>query len=131
MGGIDSVTVKKINDKHIIVRLRCTKCPRDFFTKGGYNNHLFMDHKIRNFQQHPPVTITNEDTLVTGSEPSVVSGEISHDEDVNTKTRAMSDEVKSDKSLPDIPAPRKPDNVTATVPEMDRDPEKFYCDYCK
>ena len=131
MGGSDSVTVKKINDKHVIVRLRCTKCPHDFFTKGGYNNHLFMDHKIQNFQQHPPVTITNEGTLVTGSEPSVVSAEITRDEDVNTKTRAMSDEVKSDKSLPDIPAPRKPDNVTATVPEEDRDPEKFYCDYCK
>ena len=78
-----------------------------------------------------PTTSTCEDTLVTSSEPSVVSAEITHDEDVNTKTRAMSDEVKSDKSLPDIPAPRKPDNVTVTVPEEDRDLEKFYCDYCK
>ena len=49
MGGSDSVTVKKMNDKHVIVRLQCTKCPRDFFTMGGYNNHLFMDHKIREF----------------------------------------------------------------------------------
>ena len=78
-----------------------------------------------------PTTSTCEDTLVTSSEPSVVSAEITHDEDVNTKTRAMSDKVKSDKSLPDIPAPRKPDNVTVTVPEEDRDLEKFYCDYCK
>ena len=49
MGGSDSVMVKKMNDKHVIVRLRCTKCPCDFFTMGGYNNHLFMDHKIQNF----------------------------------------------------------------------------------
>ena len=49
MGGSDSVMVKKMNDKHVIVKLKCQKCPRDFFTRGGYNNHLFMDHKIWNF----------------------------------------------------------------------------------
>ena len=43
----------------------------------------------------------------------------------------MLDESKSDKSLPYIAATIKPVNVTGAVPEEDRDPEKFYCDYCK
>ena len=130
MGGSDSVTVKKMNDKHVIVRLRCQKCLHDFFTMGGYNNHLFMDHKIWNFRLHPPVTMTNEDKFVTTSEPSVVSGDITPDEDVNKSTPAMLDELKSDRSLPDIPPPRKPVKVTGAVPEQDRDPDKFYCEYC-
>ena len=130
MGGSDSVMVKKMNDKHVIVRLRCTKCLCDFFTMGGYNNHLFMDHKIWNFQLHPPVTVTNEDKFVTTSEPSVVSGDITPNHDVNTKTPTMLDELKSDRSLPDIPPPRKPVKVTGAVPEKDRDPEKYYCEYC-
>ena len=130
MGGSDSVTVKKMNDKHVIVRLRCTKCPHDFFTMGGYNNHLFMDHKIWNFQLHPPVTVTNEDKFVTTSEPSVVSGDITPNEDVNTKTPTMLDELKSDRSLPDIPPPTKPVKVTGAVPENERDLEKYYCEYC-
>ena len=106
MGGSDFVTVKKMNDKHVIVRLRCKKCPCDFFTMGGYNNHLFMDHKIQNFRLHPPVTMTNEDKLVTTSEPSVLSADITPDEDINTNTPTMLDESKSDRSLPDIPSPK-------------------------
>ena len=106
MGGSDFVTVKKMNDKHVIVRLRCKKCPCDFFTMGGYNNHLFMDHKIQNFRLHPPVTMTNEDKLVTTSEPSVLSADITPDEDVNTNTPTMLDESKNDRSLPDIPSPK-------------------------
>ena len=131
MGGSDSVMVKKMNDKHVIVRLKCQKCPCDFFTMGGYNNHLFMDHKIQNFRLHPPVAMTNEDTFVTTSEHSVVSGGITPDEDVNKTTPKMLDESKSDTSLPDIPPPMKPVKVTGAVPEEDRDLEKFYCDYCK
>ena len=131
MGGSDSVTVKKINDKHVIVKLKCQKCPRYFFTRGGYNNHLFMDHKIRNFQLHPPVAVTNEDTSLTTSERSVVSGGITPDEDINKSTPKMLDESKSDRSLPDIPPAMKPVRVTGAVPEEDRDQEKFYCDYCK
>ena len=50
MGGSDLVTVKKLNDKHVIVRFKWQKCTRDFFTKAGYNNHLFMDHKIQNVE---------------------------------------------------------------------------------
>ena len=117
MGGSDSVMVKKINEKHVIVRLKCTKCPQDFFTMGGYNNHLFMDHKIQNFRLHPPVTVTNDDKFVTTSEPSVVSGDITPDDDVHTKTQAMWDELKSDRSLPDTPPPRKPVKVTGLVPK--------------
>ena len=131
MGGSDSVTVKKMNDKHVIVKLKCQKCPCDFFTRGGYNNHLFMDHKIQNFRLHPPAAVTNEDTSVTTSERSGVSGGITPDEDINKSTPKMLDESKSDRSLPDIPAPIKPVRVTGAVPEEDRDLEKFYCDYCK
>ena len=131
MGGSDSVTVKKINDKHVIVKLKCQKCLGYFFTRGGYNNHLFMDHKIWNFQLHPPVAMTNEDTSLTTSECSVVSGGITPDEDINKSTPTMLDESKSDRSLPDIPPAMKPMRVTGSVPEEDRDPEKFYCDYCK
>ena len=112
MGGSDSVTVKKMNDKHVIVRLKYQKCPCDFFTMGGYNNHLFMDHKIRNFRLHPPVAVTNEDQFVTTSESSVVSGGITPDEDVNNSTPKMLDESKSDTSLPNIPPPMKPVKVT-------------------
>ena len=130
MGGSDFVMVKKMNDKHVIVRLKCKKCPRDFFTMGGYNSHLFMDHKIRNYRLHPPVTVTNEEKCLTTSEPSVVSGDITPDDDVDMKTPTMLDELKSDKSLPDIPPPRKPVKVTGPVPEEDRDPEKYYCEYC-
>ena len=61
MGGSDFDTVKKMNDKHVIVTLTCKKCPQDFFTMGGYNSHLFMDHKIWNYRLHPPVTVTNEE----------------------------------------------------------------------
>ena len=131
MGGSDSVMVKKMNDKHVIVRLRCKKCCCDFFTIGGYNNHLFMDHKIRNVKQHPPLTVPNEDKLVTTSEPSVVSADITPNEDVNTNTTTILPEPKSDRSLPDVPPPRKPVNVTGPAPENDRDPEKYYCEYCE
>ena len=130
MGGSDFVTAKKMNDKHVIVRLKCKKCPWDFFTMGGYNSHLFMDHKIRNYRLHPPVMVTNEDKCLTTSEPSVVSGDITPDDDVHMKTPTMLDELKSDKSLPDIPPPRQPVKVTGPVPEEDRDPKKFYCEYC-
>ena len=77
------------------------------------------------------MTVTNEDTFVTTSECSVVSGDITPDEDVNKSTPKMLDESKSDRSLHDIPPPMKPVKVTGAVPEEDRDPEKFYCDYCK
>ena len=130
MGGSDFVMVKKMNDKHVIVRQKCKKCPQDFFTMGGYNSHLFMDHKIRNHRLHPPVTVTNEDKCLTTSEPSVVSGDITPDDDVHMKTPTMLDELKSDKSLPHIPPPRKPVKVTGPVPEEDRHLEKFYCEYC-
>ena len=130
MGGSDSVTMKKMNDKHVIVRLKCTKCPRDFFIMGGYNNHLFMDHKIWNSRLHPPVTMTNEDKLVTTSEPSVMSPDITADKDVNTNTPSMWDQSNSDRSLPDIPPPPKPVKVTGVVPENERDLEKYYCEYC-
>ena len=69
MGGSDFVMVKKMNDKHVIVRLKCKKCWLDFFTMGGYNSHLFMDHKIWNYQLHPPMTVTNEEKFLTTSEP--------------------------------------------------------------
>ena len=131
MGGSDSVTVKKMNDKHVIVRLRCKKCSGDFFTMGGYNNHLFMDHKIQNVKQHPPLTVPNEDQLVTTSEHSVVSGDITPEDDVITNRPAMLHETNSDRSLPEIPVPKKPVNVTRPVPEKDRDSDKYYCDYCE
>ena len=92
--------------------------------------HLFMDHKIRNYRLHPPVMISNEDKCLTTSEPSVVSGDITPDDDIHMKTPTMLEKLKSDKSLPDIPPARKPVKVTRPVPEEDRDPEKFYCEYC-
>ena len=130
MGGSDFVTVKKMKDKHVIVRLRCKKCSRDFFTMGGYNTHLFMDHKIRNVKQHPPLTVPNEEKLFTTTEPSVISADITPEEDVNTNTPTILPETKSDTSLPDIPAPHKAMNVKCPVPESDRDPDKYYCEYC-
>ena len=60
-----------------------------------------------------------------------MSGDITPDEDVNTKTPTMLDESKSDRSLPDIPPPPKPVKVTGAVPENERDLEKYYCEYCK
>ena len=119
-----------MNDKHVIVRLKCTKCPHDFFTMGVYNKHLFMDHKIRSFRLHPPVTVTNEGKLVTTSEPSVMSPDITSDKDDNTNTPSMLDESNSDRSLPDISPPPKPVKVTGVVPENERDLEKYYCEYC-
>ena len=130
MGGSDSVTVKKMNDKHVIVRLQCTKCPCDFFMMGGYNNHLFIDHKIRNFQLHPPVTMTNEDKLMSTSEPSAMSVDNTPDRDVNTNTPIMWEETKSYQSLPYIAPPPRCPVVTGVVPENERDLEKFYCEYC-
>ena len=97
MDGSDSVTVKKMNDKHGIVRLRCKKRSGDFFTMGGYNNHLFMDHKIQNVKQHPPLTVPNEDQLVTTSEHSVVSGDITPEDNVITNRPAMLHETNSDR----------------------------------
>ena len=131
MGGSDFVTVKKMKDKHVIVGLRCKKCSRDFFTMGGYNTHLFMDHKIRNVKQHPPLTVPNEDKLVTTSEPSMVSADITPEEDVNTNTPTMLPETKSNTGLPEIPGPHKPMNVKCPVPEKDRDLHKYYCEYCE
>ena len=90
-----------------------------------------MDHKIRNFQLHPTCGRANEDTSLTTSEHSVVSGGITPDEDINKSTPKMLDESKSDRSLPDIPPAMKPVRVTGAVPEEDRDLDKIYCDYCK
>ena len=76
------------------------------------------------------MTVTNEEKCLTASEPSVVSGDITPDDDIHMKTPTMLGELKSDKSLPDIPPPRKPVKVTGPVSEEVRDPEKFYCEYC-
>ena len=43
----------------------------------------------------------------------------------------MLPELKSDRSLPDIPPPKNPVNVTGPAPENDRDPEKYYCECCE
>ena len=66
-GGSPSVTVRKIDDKDVIIRLQCTKCFCDFFTMQGYNNHLFMDHKIRRVDDYPPKTIKQMDSSMSTS----------------------------------------------------------------
>ena len=81
-------------------------------------------------ERHPTITMTNNDKLVTSSEPSGVSGDITRDDDVKAKMPGKSDELTSEKSLPDIPPLKKPVNVTSPVPEGERDAEKFYCEYC-
>ena len=52
------------------------------------------------------------------------------DNDLQKNTPVMMDEPESDKSLPDIVSPSIPPVRRKVVPEIERNPEKFYCEYC-
>ena len=39
------------------VKLGCNRCTEVFYSKGGYNDHLFMKHRVRNVLQNPPTVI--------------------------------------------------------------------------
>ena len=40
-----------------VVKLGCNKCSDVFYSEGGYNAHLFKQHKIRNVAKYPPTVI--------------------------------------------------------------------------
>ena len=41
-----------------VVKMGCNKCTEVFYREGGYNDHLFRKHKIKNVSKYPP-TILN------------------------------------------------------------------------
>ena len=44
-------------DKQVVRKYMCKKCPEMFFTKNGYERHLMHNHKIRNVDQYQPEII--------------------------------------------------------------------------
>ena len=77
--SIDSDKIPKTQDTEkleggkdsVMRKLLCTKCPEMFFTREGYQRHLFKDHKVRCFEKHPAQVIEkivmrcSEDTYET------------------------------------------------------------------
>ena len=106
MGGSPSVTVQKIEDKHVIIRLQCQKCSRDFFTMQGYNNHLFMDHKIRRVDDYPPKTITKNDNSMSTSYGSGKFDAVLNDEEEASKQHEGDVVPESESNLPIINPPK-------------------------
>ena len=50
---------KKVEYKNFsIVKMGCNKCTEVFYSKGGYNDHLYCKHKIKNVSKYP-ATILN------------------------------------------------------------------------
>ena len=41
-----------------VVKMGCNKCTEVFYSKGGYNDHLYRKHKIKNVSKYP-ATILN------------------------------------------------------------------------
>ena len=121
LSGRNSITVRKVGDKEILVRLACNKCRKDFYTMAGYESHLLMDHRIRNSRLHPPKLIEKED--ITLSSPSFNNSKI-EDEDEKVKQKptdvSSGSTVEKDASLPDIILPWRTRN----------DERKFGCEYC-
>ena len=39
------------------VKLGCNRCTEVFYSEGGYNNHLFRKHRVRNVLRNPPTVI--------------------------------------------------------------------------
>ena len=63
---------KDIRYKEIsAVKLGCNKCLDVFYSKGGYNAHLFMKHRIRNVSRHPPTVINKFWTKIPERDPLV------------------------------------------------------------
>ena len=130
MGGSPSVTVRKIEDKHVIIRLQCQQCPRDFFTMQGYNNHLFMDHKIRKVDDYPPKTITSNEHSMSTSYGSGQFDAILNDEDEASK-EAKGDVVPEiESNLPTINPPKKKVSKKKTTTKKYVADQKCECDIC-
>ena len=137
MGGSPSVTVRKIDDKDVIIRLQCTKCCRDFFTMQGYNNHLFMDHKIRRVEDYPPKTIKQMDSSMSTSYGSGKFDAVLNAEKEASKQDEGDGVVESESNLPIINPPKiriskakktdKKFNKGKTIP-CDKCKERFFTD---
>ena len=39
------------------VKLGCNRCTDVFYSEGGYNDHLFKKHRVRNVLRNPPTII--------------------------------------------------------------------------
>ena len=49
----ENVTYKSIS----AVKLGCNRCTQVFYSEGGYNDHLFKKHRVRNVLRNPPTVI--------------------------------------------------------------------------
>ena len=57
--GSSSKKEKKVEYKNFsIVKMGCNKCTEVFYSEGGYNDHLYRKHKIKNVSKYP-ATILN------------------------------------------------------------------------
>ena len=125
LAGRNSITVRKVGDKEVIVRLGCNKCRKDFYTMAGYESHLLMDHRIQNSRLHPPKLIEKED--ITLSPPSFNNSKI-EDEDETLKKKpnegSSGSTVENDASLPEIIPPSQRPNP------LRNDDRKFVCEFC-
>ena len=130
MGGSPSVTVRKIEDKHVIIRLMCQQCPRDFFTMQGYNNHLFMDHKIRKVDDYPPKTITNNEHSMSTSYSSGQFDAILNDEDDASKDVEGNVVLETECNLPTINPPERIITKKKSKTKKYAADQKVKCDIC-
>ena len=61
-------TVKK-SDPVVIIKYRCKKCTKIYYTESGYHTHLFRAHRIRNVTNYPAQII--EGTMVNSAKVHV------------------------------------------------------------
>ena len=80
--GHSSVTIKKIDDTVVIVRLRCSYCKTIFYMQTAYETHLLMDHKFRNFRLHPPEIVEQHEITCSSISP-LLSSDDTHNKTVD------------------------------------------------
>ena len=130
MGGSPSVTVRKVEDKHVIIRLLCQQCPRDFFTMQGYNNHLFMDHKIQKVDDYPPRTVSSNEHSMSTSYGSGKFDTILNDEDKSSKEDKGNVVPEVESHLPNINPPKKKVSNKKTTSKKYVADQNCECDIC-
>ena len=96
----------------------------------GYNNHLFMDHKIRKVDDYPPKTITSNEHSMSTSYGSGQFDAISNAENDASK-EAKGDVVPEiESTLPTINPPKKKVTTKKTSTKRYKADQQCECDIC-
>ena len=110
--GHSGVTIKKIGDADVIVRLRCSYCKKTFYMQTAYETHLLMDHKFRNFRLHPPEIVKQHEITCSSISP-LLSSDDAHNKTLDKdgsigKSPSRSENTdQKDGSLPEIKPPKQ------------------------